>query len=370
MSLYYLKPIVWNTEKYQRPSGEGFTSGFPKENGFGHEEWNNSPAFEFEENGEQFRVFHTEGIGNQPLDDYPGDIFVFMIASHNGGQYLVGVSGGATSLFSNREERERLVKRLRLDVNRWQEAWALRNVKDCYGNDENAFRERWNHNLHWVPTWQCPANLFLWLEAPLLLDPGEIAGKSRLITMYGSYQEVSRETAGGILRKIPATGANGDILRNLKARCSSNGLDVKTDIIQVQKNADTDPTAKEALIQARLGQGQFRESLMRIWNNSCSVTGCTVPELLRASHIKPWRDSSNNQRLDPNNGLLLVANLDALFDSGLISFGNSGEMLVSERLAENERTRLGIPRPLRGSLNKAQCDYLAHHRKKFLFECQ
>lgn len=95
MSLYYINPIVWNTNGYQRPSGVNFTSGYPKEHGFGHEEWNNSPLLAIEEKGEKFRVFHTEGLGNELIDDYPEDIFLLMIASHDRGQYLVGVAGGA-----------------------------------------------------------------------------------------------------------------------------------------------------------------------------------------------------------------------------------------------------------------------------------
>ncbi len=110
MSLYYINPIVWNTNGYQRPSGVNFTSGYPKEHGFGHEEWNNSPLLAIEEKGEKFRVFHTEGLGNELIDDYPEDIFLLMIASHDRGQYLVGVAGGATSFFSDRKERERLVR--------------------------------------------------------------------------------------------------------------------------------------------------------------------------------------------------------------------------------------------------------------------
>lgn len=145
MPLYYIKPIAWNTNGYQKPSGVNFTSGYPKEHGFGHEEWNNSPIFAIEENGENYRVFHTERLGKQPLDDYPGDIFVFMIASHNGNQYLVGVAGGATSLFSNRQERERLVREHRLEGTRgrerWRDAWAIPNVQNCYVN-EAAFRDQ------------------------------------------------------------------------------------------------------------------------------------------------------------------------------------------------------------------------------------
>ncbi len=364
MSVYYLKPIVWNTNNYQRPSGVRFIGdNYPAQHGFGHEEWNNSTHFTFKEDAEQFRVFHVEGFGNQPLDDLAGDIFIFMIASHDGGQYLVGVAGGATSLNSDqhRNERNELVIQLEIDE-RWQEAWAVQNVKDCYDNDLDAFIENWEESLHWMPNWKCPANLFLWLENPLLLNANQITGRQRLVSMFSRYQEISRGNALDILTSINQRN-DTDILENLRTICSTNGLDVITDVAQVDKD-DSNATTKKSLIEARLGQGKFRQNLMNIWNNSCAVTGCAIPELLRASHIKPWRDSTNRQRLDPNNGLLLEASLDALFDSGLISFDDNGDMLVSARLTTIERRRLRIPRELRNQPDENQCRYLAYHREK------
>ena len=365
MSVYYLKPVVWNTNNYQRPSGVNFTSGdsYPSKHGFGHEEWNNSPAYSFEENDEHFRVFYTEeGFGNQPLDDFSGDIFVFMIASHNGGQYLVGVAGASTSLYSDRyqDERNRLVKNLKLDE-RWKDAWAIQNVRNCFDNDQRDFLTHWKNTSYCLPNWKCPAHLFLWLQNPLRLVPQEITGNNRLVTMYSSYQEISRRSALDILTSINQLN-DADILENLKALCSTDELDVITDITQIDKNDELDSTTKKSLIQARIGQGKFRKDLMNMWN-SCAVTGCTISELLRASHIKPWRDSKNKQRLDPNNGLLLEANLDALFDSGLISFADNGDMLVSVRLTQLERQKLGIPCRLRINPNENQCRYLDYHRK-------
>jgi hypothetical protein len=366
MSVYYLKPIVWNTNNYQRPSGVRFTGvNYPAQHGFGHEEWNNSPTLTFQKNGEDYRVFHTERFGNQPLDDLAGDIFVFMIASHDGGQYLVGVAGGATSLISDQHQNERniLVNQLGTDE-RWQEAWAVQNVKDCYDNDLDAFIENcWKEDLHWIPNWRCPANLFLWLETPLLLDPSAITGKKRLVGMFGAYQKINRGNALDILTSVNQ-GNDTDILENLRTRCSTDGLDVITDVAQIEKDGSMDTTTKKSLIDARRGHGRFRQNLMRIWNKSCAVTGCAIPELLRASHIKPWRDSTNRQRLDPNNGLLLEANLDALFDSGLILFDDNGDMLVSARLTTIEKRRLRIPSKLRNQPNNNQCNYLDHHRKK------
>jgi hypothetical protein len=92
-------------------------------------------------------------------------------------------------------------------------------------------------------------------------------------------------------------------------------------------------TTRMALIEARLGQGRFRSALIERWRQGCAVTGCTVLDVLRASHIKPWHASSPEERLDPANGILLSANFDALFDSGLISFDDRGRMIVSAQIS-------------------------------------
>lgn len=134
------------------------------------------------------------------------------------------------------------------------------------------------------------------------------------------------------------------------------------DISRIEE-ADDSPTEKATLINARLGQGKFRKFLDALWNESCAVTGCTVRQVLRASHIKPWRECTNNkERLDPDNGILLSAHLDALFDRGLISFGDDGLMLVSARISVIESDRLGLPGKLKRRVTDGQKRYLAFHR--------
>lgn len=95
-------------------------------------------------------------------------------------------------------------------------------------------------------------------------------------------------------------------------------------------------TEQEQVVKSRLGQGSFRRNVIRIWG-SCSVTGLQNVSLLRASHIKPWKESNNEERLTPYNGLLLVPDYDFLFDRGYISFKNDGGVLVSQRLSSFAR---------------------------------
>lgn len=91
-------------------------------------------------------------------------------------------------------------------------------------------------------------------------------------------------------------------------------------------------TEQEQIVVSRLGQGNFRRNVIRLWG-SCSVTGLQNVTLLRASHIKPWKDSDNQERLNPFNGLLLIPNYDFLFDRGYITFKNNGSVLISQRLS-------------------------------------
>lgn len=102
---------------------------------------------------------------------------------------------------------------------------------------------------------------------------------------------------------------------------SSEATDLIEDFERLSREVP-DVTERDVLARARIGQGRFRADLVAAWRKGeiCALTGISVPEMLIASHIKPWRDSSNSERLDPMNGLLLVAHADRLFDRYLMSF--------------------------------------------------
>jgi len=124
-----------------------------------------------------------------------------------------------------------------------------------------------------------------------------------------------------------------------------------------------DETEKNAVVRARQGQGKFREDLLKYWGNACAVTSVDSVRMLRASHIKPWKDSDNNDRLNPYNGLLLSPNLDALFDQGLITFGDDRKIGISARISDRNLKRLGVDRSM--SLRKVDEEhkkFLAYHR--------
>ncbi|CAM5423522.1 HNH endonuclease [Rhodanobacter lindaniclasticus] len=94
-------------------------------------------------------------------------------------------------------------------------------------------------------------------------------------------------------------------------------------------------TERTREVRQRIGRHVFREALMDLWQGRCAVTGLALPpELLRASHAKPWAKASDIERLDPFNGLLLSIHLDAMFDSGLIAFSDVGSAVVLATLGD------------------------------------
>lgn len=127
--------------------------------------------------------------------------------------------------------------------------------------------------------------------------------------------------------------------------------------------ANLESTEKEQLIKARKGQGKFRQNVEK-FENKCRVSGVSAKNLLIASHIKPWRISSNTERLDGNNGLLLSPHIDKLFDQGWISFLANGDLIS----ANNEvaiilslwRIKLSINV---GSFSNKQIEYLQYHNQ-------
>ncbi len=124
-------------------------------------------------------------------------------------------------------------------------------------------------------------------------------------------------------------------------------------------------TTRQAVIDARRGQGPFRHRVLQYWGGRCAVTGCAVTKVLVASHIKAWTASSDIERLDGFNGLLLTPNLDKLFDSHLIGFDEAGRLLVSKSVASGDARALGLFPGMRISrLHGRHALYLKAHRER------
>ena len=123
-------------------------------------------------------------------------------------------------------------------------------------------------------------------------------------------------------------------------------------------------TERQALTKQRVGQGLFKRLLLYKYHCQCALCGITTEEMLIGSHIKAWSDCNSNEKLDENNGLLLCAHHDALFDKHLISFEDTGDLLVSSTLSPAEKATLQISSIPKITVDSAMKPYLADHRSK------
>lgn len=145
-------------------------------------------------------------------------------------------------------------------------------------------------------------------------------------------------------------------------------------LVQFQAKAGNLPRSTEAerLVVQRVGQDVFRQALLAYWGGRCPLTGIADPALLRASHIVPWAECTTDaERLDVHNGLLLSALWDAAFDAGLVSFADDGAVLVSPTLGASATASLGVGpgSALRGLTSRHRAN-LAWHRARYGFDVE
>ena len=126
-------------------------------------------------------------------------------------------------------------------------------------------------------------------------------------------------------------------------------------------------TERKGLVTSRVGQGAYRKSILYRWEFKCAVTNYSKNEILIASHILPWKDANNDQRLDVSNGILLSPTYDALFDQHLISFENNGKIILSDTLLTSNYTDIGVTgKEMIKHFKSDNYYYLDVHRKSLL----
>jgi 5-methylcytosine-specific restriction protein A len=124
-------------------------------------------------------------------------------------------------------------------------------------------------------------------------------------------------------------------------------------------------TERQGLITTRVGQGAYRKSILHRWEYKCAATGFNDSRILIASHIVPWKDSTDNERLDVDNGILLSPDFDALFDKHLISFENTGKIILSTDIEKLDLNSIGINgKEIIKDLSLGNMEYLNKHRSK------
>ena len=148
--------------------------------------------------------------------------------------------------------------------------------------------------------------------------------------------------------------------------------DVSCDDVEamtLQRTLNNNPCAGtdvEKIVKTRVSQGSFRRLLL-LERHHCNLCDISTTSVLRASHIKEWAESSKEERIDANNGLLLCANHDALFDRHLISFEpNTGNICISASIDDDQRNALNLSKSARISMNDRMNAYMQIHYKKFI----
>lgn len=183
--------------------------------------------------------------------------------------------------------------------------------------------------------------------------------------------ELMGQALGALIGKefTQLTAAALTVPNDLKSRAQTT--DVETQdweqhlIESIKQSSILAETERTAVIQARVGQGIFRENLCKV-EKRCRLTGVSEPVHLRASHTKPWRSSSHEERLCGENGLLLTPTIDHLFDRGFISFEDNGDLLVSPVARIDSLSRMGIQCDKVvnvGPFTSGQKGFLEYHRE-------
>ncbi|MEJ6080176.1 HNH endonuclease [Vibrio sp. 1-Bac 57] len=139
-----------------------------------------------------------------------------------------------------------------------------------------------------------------------------------------------------------------------------------TKVKPVTKNKPNQTTTS-VTSDGRIGQDYFKSEVTKVCNGCCVVTGVQdqTPSILIGSHIKSWADSSDEERMDGHNGLLLAPHIDKLYDKHLITFSKSGKILVSKLLNESVLIVWGIDIEKQYSLTDIQHEYMKWHREIF-----
>jgi hypothetical protein len=204
---------------------------------------------------------------------------------------------------------------------------------------------------------------------------------SKLFSSHFGIDGLANQTE--IIISAGPRGADGQlqwtVVQTLVAALEQLGL-IEGDVngpglMEAEMEVNADPstknepeTTKLALIFARVGQGGYRRRMLRIWGGKCAVTGCSIETVLVASHTKPWATSTNVERLDEYNGLLLAASIDRLFDTGLVSFSDDGKLLCNKDVSDADLIKIGItPASVLSSIHPRHVPYLAAHRKQYGF---
>lgn len=196
-----------------------------------------------------------------------------------------------------------------------------------------------------------------------------------LPTKYAPLQPNGNGLQGVYLTEVPVAmasaleglvGAQFTLARDEVMKQDEPVSQIEAELAALQGRTDLDTTEKRQLVNARVGQGLFKNNV-RLNEHACRITGVQQLHHLRASHIKPWRESTDEEKLHGCNGLLLAPHVDHLFDRGFISFESSGDLVISDKMEPEVLSAwsIAVPRNV-GIFNADQKHFLEYHRDHVL----
>ena len=294
----------------EKPQGGGKYN----ENNIGHEVYNylgfEGKYYGFVEASVN-NCIHIERLcGDKSADKVEHVLVVWVSKKPSGGQYIVGWYDNAT---------------------------VFRFLQDV-PNKAMESRKLIDHNKYNV-----------YSERVFLIDPNNrnyrVDGMGRSNVWYGN-SEKNPETNDKVIEYI------NNFEKNYTQRIDS----VESNISNIVGRE------KEAIVKIRVNQDKFRDGLISKYKGHCCLCGVNHKALLVASHIKPWAKSDNHEKLDLENGLLLCPNHDKLFDSGLISFGTDGKIMISSELSETNRIFMNINEQMKIEITENNAYYFKYHR--------
>lgn len=198
-----------------------------------------------------------------------------------------------------------------------------------------------------------------------------ISGKDEYATKFDLFKNISIcDFFTDHFQPITGVTHYEELINDISS--SSNEFSVFfADLVEIERGT-SNKTTKKRLIDARLGQGKYREELLNLYGKKCLLSGIDNGNVLIASHIMPWRESSDSERLDKYNGFLLSANIDKLFDRFYISFDLDGKLVYSQKNVNLSLLRIiGIKEEFFENsifpfLNKKTISYMSKHYEHFL----
>ncbi|MDO9269275.1 MAG: HNH endonuclease signature motif containing protein [Methylobacter sp.] len=308
--------VCWNTQNWRKPSGSSGkskdTNSFEVNPGFGHEEW----IFDFEKLINGYKYSFLDPLRTEK-NSYKDKIFsIWLYALTNGQRYCIAKINKAICI--DIEEANKTVGIYK--ENNWLDEMKgdLDNIGLSTNNLDND-NPLLNFNVKFDP------KDIVFFKPLIELD-------KVLIPSHRYNLQSAKEDFLGFMSERAAFGENNEVAEDI------------ANII----NDDLSTSEKSTLVNARIGQGQFRKNVIDLWGNGeqCAVTLVDIKEILIASHIKAWRDCVNTpERLDGANGILLCSHIDKLFDRYLITFikkNRNFELKINPKIDRSQLKSLQI----------------------------